>query len=174
MGIRCAEWRKGSPGASPSRPQAQVCKLPELGMGAPAPPPPPQPSAALAAAEPGLLANVLAPSEQDQCLGRKCGQSPVCTLHPHSTITVVPLGPGRAGTLGLAGGGLGSHCLLWATPTPACGLNGVRTLKGRSEGHRPRPDSWWGTQVPREPKTALWEGFKEPTPQQPPLLLSGS
>lgn len=136
MGNRCAAWGKGSPGASPSRPQAQVCKLPELGMGAPAPPPPPQPSAALAAAEPGLLANVLAPSEQDQCLGRKCGQSPVCTLHPHSTLTVVPLGPGRAGTLGLAGGGLGSHCLLWATPTPACGLNGVRTLKGRSEGHR--------------------------------------
>ena len=64
-------------------------------------------------------------------------------VHTSSTfsLTVVPLGPGRAGTLGLAGGGMGSHCLLWATPTPACGLNGVRTLKGRSGGHRACPDS---------------------------------
>lgn len=123
-------WAKGSPGAFPSRPPAQVCKQPEAGLGTPAPLPSlpptlpccPQPSAALAVAEPGLMVSVLAPSEQDQCLGRNCGQSPTCTLHPPSTVTVVPLGPGEGRDIRVGRREVGPHCLLHAAPIPPQGL----------------------------------------------------
>lgn len=94
-----AGWRGGGALLGPSQAgQAPVCKLPELRHGPPPPrypPPPPRPSAALAAAEPGGMANILAPSEQDQCLGRECGQSLTCTRCPHPTTTPVPLGSGE-------------------------------------------------------------------------------
>lgn len=117
LGVRCGGGL--SPGL-PKQTQAQTYKLPKPDAGTPTSPLPPSPqtSAALAAAEPGLMANVLAPSEQDQCLGRQCGQNPACTLQPHASITVVPWGLGTVGTLGLAGGGgWGPHCLSWL-PSP--------------------------------------------------------
>lgn len=78
VGSRVCSAGEGLFWAFPSRPPAQVCKRP-LTWGTPAPPPsrpypPPQPYAALAAAEPGLIATILAPSKQDQCLGRKCAE----------------------------------------------------------------------------------------------------
>ena len=120
-----------------------MCKRPEPGhpRSYSAPPPPPRPpplppSAALAAAEPVLMENVLAPSEQDQCLGRKCGQSPTCTLHPPSTILLSPWDLGRPGTLGLACGR--------STPTASlcCPLPSARPEWGQNpQGQEQRPQS---------------------------------
>lgn len=135
----------------------------------PTPPPPPQPSAVLAIAEPGWMASVLAPSEQDQSRGRKCGQSPACILRPHPTTTLVPLGPGRAGTLGLAAGGLagwallGPHGLSRAASAPMCGLNSVKPERAGVELFQsaPAPMHSGETKVPSrdrphsEPETAV-------------------
>lgn len=116
-----------------------MCKRPDLGTPAPphpAPAPHPSHMQRWQQQSPGLIANILAPSKQDQCLGRKCAQSPTCTLHPPSTITAVPLGPGEGRDFRADRREVGPHCVLCAAPFPLRGLNGVKALKGRSRGYR--------------------------------------
>lgn len=133
LGVRCGGGL--SPGL-PKQTQAQTYKLPKPDAGTPTSPLPPSPqtSAALAAAEPGLMANVLAPSSRTSVWAGNVDR----TLHVHfnhmPALLLSLWAWGRQGHWGWRGGGVGAPTASRGCLHPTHGLNSVR--KGRSGSRR--------------------------------------